>query len=542
MPFPYFYDVATWSYSLLRGLAGNGFLTSQHAVGRGDDAVADAAAADRDRVRPARCTRSTATRCRRSAWSIDLMNAGATVYRAQGRRSTSAAATSTPAPCWSTGPRSRSPTSRRWRGARDTAGPRVCRASRSRPLRDRQAEDRASGPARTTSCRTRRTAPACTNASDYCWVRFTLQEKDRIPAAQLDRADVDADQRRGAQRPGERVHRDHHPAPVQRSPRPTRSPGDIRDVRQQRRAVPELLHAAAPRAPATPVSRSLNTEPLRDRTGRRLDVITPGSTYDGDVRHRQPARVGLRQGRVPLPRPGGQQRDLRPGIADGGTGTGNTTVPAATAPIRYKVGAQELRLRAEQRRDGQARRAPGRGRPAVRRRAARSCSPATRSSGPGTSRSSGQSLNALLYPMGACSRDPAPAGGAPAPVEQQRGRRGGQGRVPRGARAAGEPISAKELPQLVNRPVALRTAPATTSGSRSPVRRQGAAPGRRPAKLPKAITKQVRYVTRAGRASRSSSRACARSSTSTSASECVAPIMRDLDRATRCKPIAGSQL
>ena len=38
VPFPYFYDVATWSYSLLRGLAGNGVLTQQHAVGRGDDA------------------------------------------------------------------------------------------------------------------------------------------------------------------------------------------------------------------------------------------------------------------------------------------------------------------------------------------------------------------------------------------------------------------------------------------------------------------------------------------------------------------------
>ncbi len=83
VPFPYFYDVATWSYSLLRGLAGNGVLTKQHAVGRGDDARQRSRRRRRSRAPRARCTRSTATRCRRSASPCDLMNAGATVYRAK---------------------------------------------------------------------------------------------------------------------------------------------------------------------------------------------------------------------------------------------------------------------------------------------------------------------------------------------------------------------------------------------------------------------------------------------------------------------------
>ena len=67
VPFPYFYDVATWSYSLLRGMAGNGVLTTQHAVGRGDDRRSASRRRRPSRARRARCTRSTPTRCRASA-------------------------------------------------------------------------------------------------------------------------------------------------------------------------------------------------------------------------------------------------------------------------------------------------------------------------------------------------------------------------------------------------------------------------------------------------------------------------------------------
>ena len=36
-PFQYFYDVATWSYPMHRGIAGNGFLTQPAAARRDDD-------------------------------------------------------------------------------------------------------------------------------------------------------------------------------------------------------------------------------------------------------------------------------------------------------------------------------------------------------------------------------------------------------------------------------------------------------------------------------------------------------------------------
>ena len=37
LPFHYFYDKVTWSYPLLRGFAGNGFLTQKLAGGHADD-------------------------------------------------------------------------------------------------------------------------------------------------------------------------------------------------------------------------------------------------------------------------------------------------------------------------------------------------------------------------------------------------------------------------------------------------------------------------------------------------------------------------
>ena len=50
---------------------------------------------------------------------------------------------------------------------------------------------------------------------------------------------------------------------------------------------------------------ALNTQTLSP------GITTPGSTYDGDVRHDEPGRVGLRQGWVPLPRRE-RQRGVQP--------------------------------------------------------------------------------------------------------------------------------------------------------------------------------------------------------------------------------------
>ena len=67
LPFHYFYDQVTWSYSLLRGFSGNGFLTQQLPSGT---AMTHLAAPPQAAVPSPRrrSTRSTRTRRRRSRW------------------------------------------------------------------------------------------------------------------------------------------------------------------------------------------------------------------------------------------------------------------------------------------------------------------------------------------------------------------------------------------------------------------------------------------------------------------------------------------
>ena len=49
IPFPYFYDVVTWSYSLMRGMAGNGFVTKNLPSGTAMTKISDPVAARRAR-------------------------------------------------------------------------------------------------------------------------------------------------------------------------------------------------------------------------------------------------------------------------------------------------------------------------------------------------------------------------------------------------------------------------------------------------------------------------------------------------------------
>ena len=124
------------------------------------------------------------------------------------------------------------------------------------------------------------------------------------PRRAADRPDVDADQRRGAERPGERVQRDHHPAPVQHR-RDQHGRRAHPDVRQQRREVPQLLHGRNHERPQHR-DHARQHRVAAARPGRESRRHHAGLDLRRRVRYQQPARVGLRQGRVPLPRPGSQ--------------------------------------------------------------------------------------------------------------------------------------------------------------------------------------------------------------------------------------------
>ena len=82
-PIEFFYDVATWSYPLHRGLAGDGFLTSQLPPGVQMTEIADPALGTRDAAPASRCTRSRPTRCRRWRWSTSCSTRASTWRRAR---------------------------------------------------------------------------------------------------------------------------------------------------------------------------------------------------------------------------------------------------------------------------------------------------------------------------------------------------------------------------------------------------------------------------------------------------------------------------
>ncbi len=213
----------------------------------------------------------------------------------------------------------------------------------------------------------------------------------------------------------------------------------------------------------------LNTEPIRDPRRATLDVITPGSTYDGEFDTTNPLAWGFDKGGFLYRDQEVNNAIYAPASLAGGTGTGNTVVPPATAPIRYKVGGKSYGY--EQNSIG-----PGRldGRPAVvdqpfgaGRAFLFAGDPFFRAWNESVER---QALNALLYPFGAViPADPAPAGvRRGAGPGHARGAGRGQGRAPGGARADGGSDPGQAAAEA-RRPPGRRTttARATTSGSRS---------------------------------------------------------------------------
>ena len=199
-------------------------------------------------------------------------------------------------------------------------------------------------------------------------------------------------------------------------------------------------------------------------------MITPGSTYDGEFDTTNPLAWGFDKG-------GFLYRDqeinnaiFAPASLAGGTGTGNTIVPAATAPIRYKVGGKSYGYEQNSVGAGQARRPARRGRPAVRRRPR--VPVRRRPVLPGVERvRRAPGAQRAAVPDGRA--DPGRSAGrrapAPAPARPARGARRGQGGVPGGAGTDG---AIRSRPRSCRSSSTARSATTTVPGRRPDHRRK----------------------------------------------------------------------
>ena len=96
-PVEFFYDVATWSYPLHRGLASDGFLTSQLPPGVQMTEIADPALGTRDRRRRPPVFAFETDSMQALALVYELLDAGVDVDRGRATRSARPAVTSPPA-------------------------------------------------------------------------------------------------------------------------------------------------------------------------------------------------------------------------------------------------------------------------------------------------------------------------------------------------------------------------------------------------------------------------------------------------------------
>jgi hypothetical protein len=284
----------------------------------------------------------------------------------------------------------------------------------------------------------------------------------------------------------------------------------------------------------------VNTQALPPGPPDNPDVITPGSTYDGTFDTTNPIAWGFDKGGFLYRDQETNNAIFDPASLAGGTGTGNTTVPPATAPIRYAPAAKSYGFEQNSLGEGRLNNRPavidqpfGAGRVFLF-----AGDPFFRAWNESVER---QALNALLYPMGAViPADAPPAGTTPAPtVDTGAEARSEAKQEYREALApTGEAIPAKELPKLVDRPVAHDDR--TGRDVRITVHRFDAKALRRAvsrAPLSRSVKKQVRYITRRGSVTLVIKGVRARLDQH-ERQQMVSPIMRDLKR-NKVKPLVA---
>ena len=442
IPFPYFYDVVTWSYSLMRGMAGNGIVTKNLPSGTAMTKIERSAGADGARRRRARCTRSTRTRCRASAWRSTWRAPGATVYRADrgvrlrrpplrhGRRH------------WSTGTSLAGSARQLRQGARPRhAGLRPAALRRPRARRSRSRRSRC-GPVGQTIVPNPENGTHCTSASDYCWARFTLEQKDRIPRAQLVGLTTTQITNGELTNPATAT-----PRSSSRSSTRWRRRNAIAPIVQQ--FVNNGGRFLSYYTGGTTSARNIGLTALNTQTLSPA-ITTPGSTYDGTFDTTNPVAWGFDKG-------GFIYRDA----------SGNAVYnPATLAGRRLDSGGlgadplqgrrQVLRLRGQLasapasstavRRSSISRSAPGRA-------FLFASDPFFRAWHESVER---QALNALIYPLGATS-----AGGHGREPHRRRSRpprpRPRRGPSTWRPAAVAAPLAAKALPAIKSRPLATTT-------------------------------------------------------------------------------------
>jgi hypothetical protein len=313
----------------------------------------------------------------------------------------------------------------------------------------------------------------CTSASDYCWGRFTLEQKDGIPRAQL--VGLTTTQI---------------------------TDGDLTNPANGYTAIviPQQYSVAATNAIApivqsfvnnggrflsyytggTTSARNIGLTALNTQTLTPA-ITTPGSTYDGTFDTTNPVAWGFDKG-------GFIYRDATSNaVYNPTTLTGNGgSIPAASAPVTYKIGGKSYGYEVNSV-------GPGRldGRPAVvdqpfgaGRAFLFASDPFFRAWHESVER---QALNALIYPLGAVlPAETAPA--APAtPAEAK-------AEFVAAVEPVAAPLAAAKLPAIASRPVA--SVNTTDSDIRITVHSFDAKALRKAvsrAKLPKKLVKRVTY-------------------------------------------------
>jgi hypothetical protein len=435
IPFPYFYDVVTWSCSLMRGMTGNGVLTRNLPSGVAMTKLSDP---------PAPAVPSAASpvyafnadSMQGVVLAIDLVNAGATVYRAKeafdfdGRHYDTGAGLVDGATInlADLAPKAL---------ARDTAVyglPRfpVARYALAKPKialwtgSDNPVPNPENG-------------QHCASASDYCWARFTLQEKDRIPAAQvvgLTSVQINA---------GELTKPENgftaFIVPRQYSVAATNTIAPI--IQQFVNTGSRFLsyYTGGTTSARNIGLTTLNTQAI---TG---GITTPGSTYDGEFDTTNPVAWGFDKGGF-LYRDASSNAIYDLATLAGGSGTGGTTVPPASAPVRYKVGGKSYGYEVNSLGAGKLD-----GRPAVVDQpfgAGRvflfASDPFFRAWHESVER---QALNALTYPLGPVI----PADPPSAPTTEEPTRAEAKAEYMAAVEPAGTPIPEQQLPAIKSRPV-----------------------------------------------------------------------------------------
>ncbi len=323
IPFPYFYDVVTWSYSLMRGMAGNGFTTKNLPSGT---AMTNISAPPQPEVPTAASPvyAFNTDSMQGIGLAIDLANAGATVYRATeafdfgGRHYDTGAGLVDGA---SISLADLSPKALK----RDTPVYGLPRFVAPRKAITKPKIAMWTGGTNTVA--NPEYGTHCTSASDYCWARFTLEQKDGIPREQL--VGLTTTQITAGELTNPANGYTAIIIPQQYSVAATNAIAPIIQTFINNGGRFLSYYTGGTTSARNIGLTALNTQTLSP------SITTPGSTYDGTFDTTNPVAWGFDKGGF-VYRDASGNAIYNPTTLAGNGGT----IPAASAPVTYKVGGK----------------------------------------------------------------------------------------------------------------------------------------------------------------------------------------------------------